>query len=439
MMDFYKLNNTVNITNEELTTSLTTEQVITSLLTTYLPINNTVRILSEKITTSLTTTEQMMTTVNGAQVITTVNWTQMVTNANWTQMVTNANWTNSTESAGVVPGIPPHILTLMKLDQYLTYMTVIIIMIGMGGATDIPGIKKSLRRPWGIIICALTQFVLLPLFAYGLALLSKMSPSYAIGLLVQCSSPGGTASNILSYFADGNMSLSVCLTTFSTLLAVGFMPLNLFLYGRTWTDAADVAIPYMTVVISLAMTLIPAAFGLLLKYKIPKYITRITQVCSVIGTITIFVGIGIRAYIQPATFRNSWEIWLLVACLPLTGLTVGFIASSVICQPCTNRRTIGIETGCQNIALALSVINTSFPPSTQRSMMQVISSLYGPVMAVELLSIIGIFRVLYHSGHCRRCDDGRIVRDDAEELRYDSIPAKLKFEEANGMNRTSNV
>ncbi|XP_070541616.1 ileal sodium/bile acid cotransporter-like [Ptychodera flava] len=335
------------------------------------------------------------------------------------------NSTNSTDDGQ----LPSHIVTLMNVDQYLNYAAVIIIMIGMGGATDIAGIKKSLRRPWGIIVCCLTQFVILPAIAYGLAIALDMEPTYAVGLIVQCTAPGGSVSNMLAYFAKGNISLSVCLTTFSTLLAVGTMPLNLFVYGRKWTDAAQIAIPYLNVVISLILTLVPTAFGLLLKYKLPKYIDRITQVCSVVGTSLILIGIALRAYIQPGIFLNSWQIWVLVSCLPIIGGLIGFAASSIICQPCSNRRTIGIETGCQNVALALNVINTSFPPSPQRAVMQVISSLYGPVMAAELSLIVGVYRAFSRYGHCRRCDDAETVKDDVEEVKVGDINAELKMED----------
>ncbi|XP_070541985.1 sodium-dependent organic anion transporter-like [Ptychodera flava] len=320
---------------------------------------------------------------------------------------------NSTEPTDELPA---HLLRVQLADQYLIYTVIVLIMIGMGGATEISELKKAVRRPWGILICWLSQFVIMPLLAFGLAHAANLPAAYAIGLIVQCSSPGGSMSNVFAFYARGNVSLSVCLTTCSTVLAVGAMPLCLFLYGRSWTADAEFSVPYLIVIVSLIMILIPGALGLLLKWKLPKYIKKITNVCALVGTIGLLISIGLRAYVKPDVFTSSWEIWLIAILLPLFAAAVGFICSSIIRLPCSSRRTISIETGCQNVALALSVINTSFPAGVQRAEMQVISSLYGPIMAVELIVLVAGYRALYKAGRCQVCEYGDTPEDDDVEM-----------------------
>ncbi|XP_002730842.1 ileal sodium/bile acid cotransporter-like [Saccoglossus kowalevskii] len=304
-------------------------------------------------------------------------------------------------------------------DQILTYLTIILIMLGMGGATELGELRRTLRRPWGIIICWLSQFGLMPLVAFGIAHAADLRPELAIGLIIQCSSPGGSMSNVLAYYAKGNISLSICLTTCSTILAVGAMPLCLFLYGRSFVTGASegtIVIPYVTVIISLVLILVPAGIGLVLKYKvIPKYINKVTQVCSLIGTLGILVGIVLRAIVNPGVYTSSAiEVWLITISLPVLAGAIGFTCSSIIRLPCSSRRTIAVETSCQNVALALTIINSAFPAGPLRAEMQIISSLYGPILAIEMLVVIGVFRFFLARGYCGCCNYGD-KEDDKDE------------------------
>ncbi|XP_077980050.1 ileal sodium/bile acid cotransporter-like [Glandiceps talaboti] len=341
--------------------------------------------------------------------------------ATTTEMMSTAD-TNST----VMEQLAPHLLTLQKVDQYMIYVIMVLIMIGMGGQTEVPELKKSLRRPWAILICWLSQFIIMPLLGFGLAHAANLPAEFAIGLIVQCSSPGGSLSNVFAYYARGNVTLSVCLTTCSTILAVGAMPLCLFLYGRSWTSGANFTVPYLIVTVTLLILLVPAAFGLLLRYKLPKYINKITNVCALIGTIGIVISIILRAYIKPDAFTSSWYIWLIALFLPMFAASLGFITSTIIRLPCSKRRTVGIETGCQNIALALSVINTSFPAGPQRARMLVISSLYGPIQIAELSLVIVIYRMLYKRGHCLACDYGDDDGNEGQEMVTKDVGQKTK-------------
>nr|XP_006811664.1 PREDICTED: ileal sodium/bile acid cotransporter-like [Saccoglossus kowalevskii] len=103
--------------------------------------------------------------------------------------------------------LPEHIETLMIIDQYLNYAVVLIVMFGMGGATDLKEIKRSFQRPWGIFICWASQFIIMPAVAFGVAHAADFPPVYAVALVIQCSAPGGSMSNVMAYYANGNISL----------------------------------------------------------------------------------------------------------------------------------------------------------------------------------------------------------------------------------------
>ena len=66
------------------------------------------------------------------------------------------------------------------------------------------------------------------------------------------------------------MFYSVSMTTVSTAVAIGMMPLNLFIYTRVWTDEETV-IPYLDIVTTLASICFPVAFGIFLRHFWPRF------------------------------------------------------------------------------------------------------------------------------------------------------------------------
>jgi predicted Na+-dependent transporter len=85
--------------------------------------------------------------------------------------------------------------------------TLIIIMLGMGSTIEIHSLIKHLRRPIGIGIGMLSQFIVLPAVTFGLAHALQLPPLAAIGMLVVGCCPGGSTTNIFSYWTDGDVPL----------------------------------------------------------------------------------------------------------------------------------------------------------------------------------------------------------------------------------------
>ncbi|OWF34599.1 Ileal sodium/bile acid cotransporter [Mizuhopecten yessoensis] len=177
--------------------------------------------------------------------------------------------TPSPNSSANLTMVPPSPSALKIASDVVIKTTLIIIMAGMGSTIEIKPLLQHLRRPVGIAIGMLSQFIVLPAVTFGLAHALQMSTYPALGMLVIGSCPGGSTSNVFSYWMDGDVPLSVAMTATSTVMAMGMMPLNLFIYSRSWTDEALV-IPYVNIAISFVMTITPAAVGMFFRWKWPK-------------------------------------------------------------------------------------------------------------------------------------------------------------------------
>lgn len=108
------------------------------------------------------------------------------------------------------------------IDLAFTYSVaalVAIIYINMGAALDTTTIKDTLKRPVGPVIGFFSQFVIMPVLAFGIAKALIDLPSLQLGLFIAGCSPGGGASNIWTLTLGGNLDLSITMTTISTFSA----------------------------------------------------------------------------------------------------------------------------------------------------------------------------------------------------------------------------
>ena len=99
-----------------------------------------------------------------------------------------------------------------------------VVMFGMGLALNLQDFKIVFSRPKDVIIGCLAQFTIMPLLALGLSRLFSLDEALALGVILVGCCPGGTASNVITYLAKGDLALSVGMTGVSTLLAPFMTP-----------------------------------------------------------------------------------------------------------------------------------------------------------------------------------------------------------------------
>ena len=169
----------------------------------------------------------------------------------------------------------------LPLADYITYF-LMLILFAMGLTLTIPDFQEIARRPWPIFLGVIGQFVIMPLFAVGVAKLFDLDSALAVGLLMLGSVSGGTASNVIAYLARGDVALSVAMTSVSTLVSPIVTPLlMLALAGE------DIAVDGAGMAQTLVQTvLLPVLGGLVLRYFFDGFITRITPILpwvSIVG------------------------------------------------------------------------------------------------------------------------------------------------------------
>jgi len=232
-----------------------------------------------------------------------------------------------------------------------------IIMFGMGLTLNLRDFKIVFSRPKDVIVGCLAQFTIMPLLAWGLSQLFSLDEALALGVVLVGCCPGGTASNVITYLAKGDLALSVGMTGVSTLLAPFMTPLLTWaLAGKSVNvDVAGMLLSILWVVI------LPIIIGLIVKWIWPKFTEKAIDFLPAISTMAIvmIVAIVIGANAQKL-LAGGLIIVVVVMLHNICGLSLGYLIGRLLGLSEPKKRAISIEVGMQNSGLASSLASLHF-------------------------------------------------------------------------------
>ena len=98
------------------------------------------------------------------------------------------------------------------------------IMLVLGMGLTVGDFLRVIKQPRDFFIGAFSQIILLPIIAFILIKVWPIAPELAIGVMIIAAAPGGVTSNLLTFFAKGDVALSISLTAIISLLCVATIP-----------------------------------------------------------------------------------------------------------------------------------------------------------------------------------------------------------------------
>ena len=226
------------------------------------------------------------------------------------------------------------------------------IMFGMGLTLSPTDFKVVLSRPKDILIGCLTQFTVMPLLALGLTWAFSLPQELAIGVILVGCCPGGTASNVITYLAKGDLALSVGMTAASTLLAPLLTPLLVWLLAGTMVDVDTVGMLMSIVYVVIA----PIVCGLLCRRFLPKLTKLLTPYLPAFSSIVIAMVVGIVVSHNAARLLTAGLLIVAVVMIHnILGLAIGFTVGRLLRLQRPKCVALSIEVGMQNSGLASSL------------------------------------------------------------------------------------
>ncbi|MBL8973245.1 MAG: bile acid:sodium symporter [Myxococcales bacterium] len=258
---------------------------------------------------------------------------------------------------------------LTQLQTILLAALLVVLMAGMGASLTLEDFREVLRRPRGPLIGLLSQYGWMPLIAFGLCKALGLPDDLAISLIVVGCTPGGTTSNLFTYFAGADVALSVSMTALSTIAAVVLMPLTLYIYASGYASAG-LKIPYGNITTTLAVMLVPLAIGMVVRARRPGAARVVESIGGVAGLGVLGLLIGTGLYNNMDVLRaTTGTMYAAALGLGVLGFGFGWFGARVAGLSSAQRRAVAFETGIQNSPLALGILIASFPGEQQARML----------------------------------------------------------------------
>ncbi|MGW7515483.1 bile acid:sodium symporter family protein [Streptomyces sp. NPDC054796] len=234
-----------------------------------------------------------------------------------------------------------------------------VVMFCMGVTMTPEDFKGVAKRPWAVGLGLVAHYVIMPGLGWLVATGLNLSPQLAAGVILVGCAPSGTASNVVTYLARGDVALSVSVATVSTVLAPLITPpLTLLLAGEFLpVDAGSMVTDILKTV------LLPVLAGLVVRLLAGRYVTKALPVLPWLSALTISVIVTVVVAGSADAIKSAaGMVFLAVVLHNGLGLALGYGAGRIsrLGEPAS--RAMAFEVGMQNSGLAASLATAHFSP-----------------------------------------------------------------------------
>jgi BASS family bile acid:Na+ symporter len=197
----------------------------------------------------------------------------------------------------------------------------------------------------------------MPLMAWLLTKAFALPADLALGVILVGCCPGGTASNVITYLAKGDLALSVGMTATSTLLAPLLTPFLVWLMAGTFVNVDTLGMLLSIVYVVIA----PIVVGFLIQHYLPEFTRRAVAYLPAFSSVVIAMVVAVVVGHNASRLLTGGLIVVLVVMLHnLSGLALGYAIGRLLGLSHDKRTSISIEVGMQNSGLASSLATIHF-------------------------------------------------------------------------------
>ena len=237
------------------------------------------------------------------------------------------------------------------------------IMFTLGLGLSISDFSNVFKKPKNFLIGLVSQLIFLPIVGLILVIIWPLPIEIAIGVMLIAAAPGGVTSNILTFFARGDVALSVSLTAVMSLLSAVSVPIVLAISIGLIGDSSLPEFISLTG-IALSMFLIvtlPVLLGMAVRSFLKSLTLKIEKSARFISTL-LFVLVLLGAILAERENVVSYfaQTGLVVLVLNILMMLIAFYWSGFFGTGISQKKAIAIECGLQNGTLAIFVGTTVF-------------------------------------------------------------------------------
>jgi BASS family bile acid:Na+ symporter len=286
-------------------------------------------------------------------------------------------------------------LSFYSLADILINVVLAMIMLGIGLSLTFSDFKNIFNHPRSLIIALSVQLFIVPLIAFGIALISGLSDAEKVGVVLVSLCASGASSNLVTHLFRGNVALAISMTTlncFITLLTIPILTnvaLKIFMGIET-----EVHLPVGETILQIfIITIVPAVIGVYIRrmkeniaIKLEKPLKYVlTLLLAFVFTIKIFFGEASGG--TGISFAETIHILPFMLMLNVLAMVSGLYFAKILKLSFIDQFTISIEVGLHNTALALLIGGTilNMPEIEKPAVVYAMFSFFTAVIFVYLV------------------------------------------------------
>jgi len=237
------------------------------------------------------------------------------------------------------------------------------IMFTLGLGLSIADFSNVFKKPKNFLIGLISQLIFLPIVGLILVIIWPLPIEIAIGVMLIAAAPGGVTSNILTFFARGDVALSVSLTAVMSLLSAVSVPIVLAISIGLIGDSSlpeSISLTGIALGMFLIVTL-PVLLGMGVRSFLNNLTMKIEKSARFISTL-LFVLVLLGAILAERENVVSYfaQTGLVVLVLNILMMLIAFYWSGFFGTGISQKKAIAIECGLQNGTLAIFVGTSVF-------------------------------------------------------------------------------
>ncbi|PSR15126.1 MAG: hypothetical protein DA408_01440 [Bacteroidetes bacterium] len=253
--------------------------------------------------------------------------------------------------------------TFIDINLWLQ-MVLALIMLSVGLSLKLADFQYVFQHLSLLLKGLVIKIVLVPLLFFMLLRFYPLSPAWQFGVLMLLLCPGGTTSNVITYWFRGTSTLTIFLTTLSGFITVFTLPFllnaaSLFYFGET----ASVALPFWKTTGEITLIIIlPSIVGLGIHRFFPHLALALERVIKPGSVVLLALVYLIKFFAVPDNGTGSnvsaadvVQLLPLLLVINLGSILLGFFVSRHWGVSFRDAFTIGIEMGVQNAGLAILI------------------------------------------------------------------------------------
>ena len=253
-------------------------------------------------------------------------------------------------------------------EYWFAAIQLILAMLGMGATLTGRDFRDVVREPIAVTLGSAIQIVAVPLTAFLFLRLLGVHDGVAVGIALIAAIPGGTVSNIFTFFARGNSALSISITALTTLVCLVSTPLILSLLISQYLPP-DFAMPRAQIVREIALTLLlPLAIGMLYLYLYPRSAPLVSKWCirgSLFGILLIVLGSGLAGRLDARSFGVANILTVTLFAIVIAAM--GYLVPRIMRLSRPDATAIEFEVIVRNINLGVLIKASIFPAAATES------------------------------------------------------------------------